>query len=119
MAILEVDKHGRNTLPETVCRTLGIGEGGATFVLLNKTTRGTYELLPAAAVPRDQIWAHHPEMKCRTGEAEVDFLEGRTTNTSTIEEAQAHLDRLKGKPPGQCSCRRTDPRQLSIYAEDL
>jgi AbrB family looped-hinge helix DNA binding protein len=97
MPILTVDKRGRNTLPESVRRDLGIGEGETTFVLLEKTDRGTYELVPAAIVPKDQLWFHHPEMERRIAEAEADFREGRSTSASTLEEAEAHLDRLKGE----------------------
>jgi len=97
MTILMVDKRGRNTLPESVRRDLGIGEEDTNLVLLEKTDRGTYELVPAAIVPKDQLWFHHPEMERRVAEAETDFREGRSTSTSTVEEAQAHLDRLKGK----------------------
>jgi len=97
MTILMVDKRGRNTLPVSVRRDLGIGEEGTTIVLLEKTDRGTYELVPAAIIPNDQLWFHHPEMERRVAEAEADFREGRSTSTSTIEEAQAHLDRLKGE----------------------
>jgi bifunctional DNA-binding transcriptional regulator/antitoxin component of YhaV-PrlF toxin-antitoxin module len=97
MKFLTVDKRGRNTLPESVRRDLGIGEEDTTFVLLEKTDRGTYELVPAALVPKDQIWFHHPEVERRIAEAEADFREGRSTSTSTVEEARAHLDRLKGK----------------------
>jgi bifunctional DNA-binding transcriptional regulator/antitoxin component of YhaV-PrlF toxin-antitoxin module len=92
---LNVDKRGRNTLPESVRRDLGIGEEDSTLVLLEKTDHGTYELVPASLVPKDQLWFHHPEMERRVAEAEADFREGRSTSTSTVEEAQAHLDRLK------------------------
>jgi hypothetical protein len=43
----------------------------------------------------DQSWFQHPEVARRVKEAEADFREGRSTSTSTVEEAQAHLDRLK------------------------
>jgi bifunctional DNA-binding transcriptional regulator/antitoxin component of YhaV-PrlF toxin-antitoxin module len=95
--ILAVDKRGRSTLPESVRRDLGIGDEDTTLLILEKTDRGTYELVPAAIVPKDQLWFHHPEMERRVSEAEADFREGRSTSTSTLEEAQAHLDRLKEK----------------------
>jgi bifunctional DNA-binding transcriptional regulator/antitoxin component of YhaV-PrlF toxin-antitoxin module len=97
MIILTVDKRGRNTLPESVRRDLGIGDKETSFVLLEKTDRGTYELVPAAIVPIDQLWFQHPEVERRVAEAEADFREGRSTSTSTVDEAQAHLDRLKAK----------------------
>jgi bifunctional DNA-binding transcriptional regulator/antitoxin component of YhaV-PrlF toxin-antitoxin module len=97
MKFLTVDKRGRNTLPESVRRDLGVGEEDTTLVLLEKTDRGTYELVPASLVPKDQLWFHHPEMERRVTEAEADFRAGRSTSTSTVEEAQAHLDRLKRK----------------------
>jgi bifunctional DNA-binding transcriptional regulator/antitoxin component of YhaV-PrlF toxin-antitoxin module len=96
MIFLNVDKRGRSTLPEDVRRDLGIeGDEGA-LVILEKTTRGTYELVPAALVPRDQLWFHHPEMRHRIEEAERDFRAGRSTRTETPEEAQRYLDSLKG-----------------------
>jgi bifunctional DNA-binding transcriptional regulator/antitoxin component of YhaV-PrlF toxin-antitoxin module len=95
MTFLSVDKRGRSTLPEEVRRDLGIeGEEGA-LVILEKTERGTYELVPAALVPRDQLWVHHPEMRDRIEEAESDFRSGRSTRTDTPEEAQEYLDSLK------------------------
>jgi bifunctional DNA-binding transcriptional regulator/antitoxin component of YhaV-PrlF toxin-antitoxin module len=95
MTFLNVDKRGRSTLPEEVRRDLGIeGDEGA-LVILEKTDRGTYELVPAALVPRDQLWAHHPEMRGRIEEAEADFRTGRSTRAETPEEAQRHLDSLK------------------------
>jgi hypothetical protein len=48
-------------------------------------------------------WFHHPEMERRVAEAEADFRAGRSSSTFTLDEAQAHLDRLKGgaeKRPG-------------------
>jgi bifunctional DNA-binding transcriptional regulator/antitoxin component of YhaV-PrlF toxin-antitoxin module len=95
MIFITVDKRGRNTLPEEVRRDLGIGKEDSTLMILEKTDHGTYELVPASLIPKDQLWFHHPEMRRRVQEAEADFREGRSTNTSTVEEAQAHLDRLK------------------------
>jgi len=93
---MTVDRRGRGTFPEQVRRELGIETEEANLVLLEKTERGTYELVPATLVPKDQIWFHHPEMQARVAEAEADFREGRFTRTETPDEAQAHLDRLKG-----------------------
>ncbi|MEX2582791.1 MAG: AbrB/MazE/SpoVT family DNA-binding domain-containing protein [Gemmatimonadota bacterium] len=95
MTFITVDPRGRNTLPEHVRRDLGIDKDGSSIVLLEKTDRGTYELVPAALLPRDQLWFHHPELRSRVSEAESDFREGNSTSTSTVEDAQAHLDRLK------------------------
>ncbi|MBR9990230.1 MAG: AbrB/MazE/SpoVT family DNA-binding domain-containing protein [Gemmatimonadetes bacterium] len=95
MPILKVDKRGRSTLPEDVRRDLGIdGEEGA-HVFLEKTERGTYELVPTALVPRDQLWVHHPEMRDRIAEAERDFRSGRSMRMETPDEAQSYLDSLK------------------------
>lgn len=49
--------------------------------------------LPAALVPHDQLWFHHPEMQRRTQKAESDIAEGRTSVTRTLAAAQAELDR--------------------------
>ena len=82
-------------LPEEVRAALGLRPGD--FVLLEKTERGTYELVPADLVPRDQLWFHHPEMQDRLRKAEADVAEGRTRVTRTATEAQALLDNLKGR----------------------
>ncbi len=95
MPFLTVDKRGRNTLPEDVRHDLGIGEEEGSLVLLEKTEHGTYELIPAALVPKDQLWFHHPDMERRVAQAEADFREGRSTTVGSPEGAQAFLDGLK------------------------
>ena len=93
VSYLSVDQKGRATLPEDVRASLGLRPGD--FVLLEKTERGTYELVPAALVPRDQLWFHHPEMQGRLRKAEADVVAGRTQVTRSAAEAQALLDRFK------------------------
>ncbi|HEX8452213.1 MAG TPA: AbrB/MazE/SpoVT family DNA-binding domain-containing protein [Longimicrobium sp.] len=95
MAFLTVDRRGRNTLPEQVRRDLGIADQETSFVLLEKTSRGTYELVPASLIPNDQLWFHNAEMQDRVAQAESDFREGRSTLAAGPEEAQAFLDGLK------------------------
>lgn len=85
------DEKGRVTLPEEVRASLGLRPGH--FVRPAKTERGTYELRPAAPVPRDQLWGHHPELQHCIRKAEADVSENRTTGTLTLAEAQALLDR--------------------------
>jgi bifunctional DNA-binding transcriptional regulator/antitoxin component of YhaV-PrlF toxin-antitoxin module len=82
-------------LPEEVRSALDLEPGD--FVLLERTERGTYELVPAALVPRDQLWFHHPEMQRRIGKAEADLAASRTKVTNSAEEAQELLDSFKGK----------------------
>lgn len=94
--IISVDRRGRATFPEEVRSALGIGSSDANLVILEKTDRGTFELVPAVLIPRDQLWFHHPEMQARIAEAVADFREGRFVETETPEEAQAYLDSLKG-----------------------
>jgi len=95
VSYLSVDQKGRATLPEEVRASLGLRPGD--FVLLEKTERGTYELVPAALVPRDQLWFHHPEMRRRIRRAESDLADGRTKVTRTVAEAQALLESFKGR----------------------
>jgi AbrB family looped-hinge helix DNA binding protein len=90
---LTLDKKGRTILPEEVRSALGLEAGD--LVLLERTERGTYELVPASLVPNDQLWFHHPEMQARIARSEKDFSEGRSTRTETPEEAQILLDSLK------------------------
>ncbi len=69
---------------------LGIeGDEGA-LVILEKTVRGTYELVPAALVPRDQLWVHHPEMRHRIEEAERDFRAGDRIGEAEAYSGYAH-----------------------------
>ena len=93
VSFLTLDKKGRATLPEEVRTQLGVGAGD--FILLERTEKGTFELVPATLLPRDQLWFHHPEMQARIRRAESDFAEGRSTKTKTPAEAQAFL----GKRP--------------------
>jgi AbrB family looped-hinge helix DNA binding protein len=95
VSYLSVDRKGRATLPEEVRASLGLKPGD--FVLLERTERGTYELVPAALVPRDQLWFHHPAMQRRIRKAEADLAEGRAKITHSAEEAQALLDSFKAK----------------------
>jgi len=90
---LTLDKKGRTTLPEDVREALGVKAGD--LVLLERTDRGTYELVPASLVPNDQLWFHHPEMQARLRRAESDLAEGRSVSTATPEKARAFLKTLK------------------------
>ena len=93
VSYLTLDQKGRATLPEEVREALGLR--GGDLLLLERTSRGTFELVPAALVPRDQLWFHHPAMQKRVREAEADLRAGRTTTTRTVGEAQSLLDGLK------------------------
>jgi antitoxin MazE len=97
VSYLSVDRKGRATLPEEVRASLGLRPGD--FVLLERTERGTYELVPAALVPRDQLWFHHPEMQRRIRKAEADIAEGRTKVTRSVEDAQKLLNTFKTRRP--------------------
>lgn len=92
-SFLTLDQKGRATLPEDVRASLGVGPGD--LILLERTERGTFELIPATLVPTDQLWFYHPEMQTRVAQAESDLAKGRSTRTRTPEEAQALLDSLK------------------------
>lgn len=95
LSYLSVDQKGRATLPEEVRASLGLRPGD--FVLLERTERGTYELVPAALVPRDQLWFFHPEMQRRVRKAEADLGAGRTSKTRTLAEARTLLDSFKSR----------------------
>ena len=93
---LTLDKKGRATLPEEVRQALGVGAGD--FLLLERTDRGTFELVPATLVPNDQLWFHQPEVQARIRRAEEEIASGRSTRTGTPAQAQGFLDSLKTKP---------------------
>lgn len=93
---LTLDEEGRATLPEEVRDALGVVAGD--FILLERTERGTFELIPATLIPKEQLWFHHPEMQKRIARAEDDFASDRSTKTTSPDDAQAFLDRLKQEP---------------------
>jgi hypothetical protein len=78
--------------------------------LISVPGHGTFELVPASLVPKDQRWLHHPEVRRRVGEAEKDFTAGRSTRTETPEDAQAFLDDLKTRPAPRSTPRSDDER---------
>jgi bifunctional DNA-binding transcriptional regulator/antitoxin component of YhaV-PrlF toxin-antitoxin module len=92
-AFVTLDKKGRATLPENVRTALGVEAGD--FIILERTERGSFELVPAALVPKDQLWFYHPEMQERIRKAEASLAAGRATVTKTPEGASAFLDKLK------------------------
>ncbi len=89
-----LDSKGRVTLPEEVRSAMGVGPGD--LLLLEKTSDGAFELIPATLVPKDQLWFYHPEMQARLRQAEAELREGRGTTTATPEEAKTFLNGLKG-----------------------
>jgi AbrB family looped-hinge helix DNA binding protein len=95
-AFVTLDKKGRATLPEEVRAALGVEAGD--FIILERTERGTFELVPAALIPKDQLWFYHPEMQERIRKAEASLAGGRPTRTKTPEEAKVLLDGLKRRP---------------------
>jgi len=94
LIFMTLDRKGRATLPEEVRRSLHLKAGD--FVLLEQTDRGTYELVPAELVPKDQLWFHHPEMQKRLTKAEESLVGDRGASTTGTAEAQTLLDSLKG-----------------------
>jgi AbrB family looped-hinge helix DNA binding protein len=86
-SVISLDKKGRTTLPEDVRSELGLKAGD--FLILERTERGTFELVPASLVPNDQLWFHHPEMQKRIREAEADIAAGRVTTARTSAEVKA------------------------------
>jgi bifunctional DNA-binding transcriptional regulator/antitoxin component of YhaV-PrlF toxin-antitoxin module len=95
MIFMNVDRRGRGTLPEQVRKDLGIGSDETNLIILDKTERGTYEMVPATLIPKDQLWFYHPEMQARIAQAEANFREGRFFSADTPEELQALLDEFK------------------------
>lgn len=95
-AFVTLDKKGRATLPEDVRTALGVEAGD--FIILERTERGTYELVPAALVPKDQLWFYYPEMQARIKKAEASIAAGRVAITRNPKETLAFLDGLKRRP---------------------
>lgn len=88
-----VGDKGRVTLPEDVRKHLGVSEGDV--VLIELTANGTVELVPAALIPREQLWFAHAEVQQRVAAAHQDIAAGRTTRVSKRTQLRAHLEKLK------------------------
>lgn len=87
---LTLDSKGRTTLPEEVREELGVGPGD--FLILDKTEHGTYELVPAELVPKEDLWHFHPEFRERLAEAKADIEAGRFHHGGSPEEFAALRD---------------------------
>ena len=90
---LTVGDKGRVTLSEDVRRHLGVAEGDVLLIELNDN--GTVEIVPAALVPRDQVWFAHPEAQERIAEAHADIAAGRTKRVNTAAELRSRLKKAK------------------------
>jgi len=95
-AFVTLDKKGRATLPEDVRAALGVEAGD--FIILERTERGTYELVPAALVPKDQLWFYHPEMQERVRKAEEEIAASKVSGTRGATGARIFLEGLRKKP---------------------
>jgi len=62
MPYVRIDPRGRITLPRPVRRALGLPPGGDAMLVLARTRRGTYELLPAASIPHPCLWLCEEEI---------------------------------------------------------
>ncbi len=105
---LTLDKKGRATLPEEVREALGVGPGD--FVLLERTAAGSYELVAAELLPRDQKWFYHPEMQQRVDAAEAEIRSGAVRRESVADLARRMKEPKSASPPAKAS--RTRPAKL-------
>ena len=106
LAFVSLDAKGRATLPEEIRASLGVSPGD--LILLERTERGTFELVPAALVPRDQLWFYSTEVRRRIARGEADLDEGRSSGVRTPEEAKRLLGGLKR--PGKRANNRAEKR---------
>jgi AbrB family looped-hinge helix DNA binding protein len=90
-----VGDKGRLTLPEQVRTHLGVAEGDS--VILELGDDGTVAMIPAALVPRRQIWFLHDEVQRRLAEAHEDMRAGRTTRVQSSSALRAHLARVRSR----------------------
>ena len=96
---ITVDKKGRATLPEEVRSQIGLK--GGDLVILERTPRGTFELVPAAVVPKDQLWFHHPAIQRRVAEAELEVKHQKGSKADTPAQAEKFLSELAAGPTGK------------------
>ena len=90
---LTVDQKGRTTLPQEIRKQLGLTPG--VQLRVEQADNGAIELVPAVAIPKDQLFYHSPDGRARLEQAEEDIRLGRVTRTTDLNEAQSFLDSLK------------------------
>jgi len=101
LGFLTVDEKGRTTIPKTMRQELGMR--ASTQLRVDRSSEGVFELVPTEPIPHDQLWFHTPEVQAGLAKARDDFRSGRSTRTSTPEDAQRFLDSLKESPRGRPS----------------
>jgi len=93
LGVVTLDKKGRAVFPLALREELGLVDG--TQLRVERTDDGTYELVPAELVPRDQLYFHTPAMRRRIEMAEENLREGSSTKTKGERETGKFLDSLK------------------------
>ncbi len=89
-----IDGRGRITIPESLRRILGLATGDT---VLLEVSGASIQVIPAALVPKDQLWFYTQEVQRRIAEAEADISAGRVTHVASADEAQEYLDTLKDR----------------------
>ena len=74
-----------------------------TQLRVDRSSEGVVELVPTELVPHDQLWFHTASVQAGMAKAADDFRTGRSTRTSTPEDAQRFLDSLKVSRRGRPS----------------
>jgi AbrB family looped-hinge helix DNA binding protein len=93
LGVVTLDKKGRAVFPLALRQELGLVDG--TQLLVERTDDGTYELVPAELVPRDQLYFHSAQMRERVEQAERSFREGTSARTVGEKATKKLLDSLK------------------------
>lgn len=96
LGFLAVDEKGRTTIPKTIRQELGMRAN--TQLRVDRSSEGIVELVPTEPIPHDQLWFHTPQVQAGIAKAQDDFRSGRSTRTTTPEDAQRFLDSLKESP---------------------
>jgi len=106
--------RGRLTIPEEFRRELGLADGD-TLVLL-RTERGL-ELLPAAVVPRDQLWTCAQTVQASLAEA-AGLVRDGSNAVLTTRRFRRRMDRLPARQREFCETAirrlREDPGARSL-----
>ena len=96
--LVSVRKKGQITLPLSMRKKLGLGEGS---IVLSKIVDNSIVLVPQETVDRDQAWFWKERWQKLEAEAERDVAAGRTKTFDSVEDlfheiegtAQADPDR--------------------------
>lgn len=90
---IHLKDRGQVTIPKSIVEELGLSKGDLLEAVIED---GRIVLVPAVAIPKDQLWFWTDEWQAGEREADEDIRAGRTTGPLDIGDALHFLHGLTG-----------------------